>query len=147
MARILIAEDEPRITEFLEKGLRSAGYTTVAVDDGELAAALAAEHAAESYLLTLDVRDVGVVSRVVGDLPDELARGEEEPECSCSPLLLWRELTTEDGQEHHIVDSQHDFQDRERCQCREALQSEELVHDCLPCNLFLDGSQETDTAS
>lgn len=40
MPRILIAEDEPRIAEFLEKGLRAAGYSTVAVDDGQLAASI-----------------------------------------------------------------------------------------------------------
>lgn len=40
MPRILIAEDEPRIAEFLEKGFRAAGYSTVAVDDGQLAASI-----------------------------------------------------------------------------------------------------------
>jgi DNA-binding response OmpR family regulator len=32
--RILIAEDEPRIASFLEKGLRAAGYVTTVVADG-----------------------------------------------------------------------------------------------------------------
>jgi DNA-binding response OmpR family regulator len=41
MARILIAEDEPRIATFLEKGLRANGYTTVTVADGHMAASLA----------------------------------------------------------------------------------------------------------
>jgi DNA-binding response OmpR family regulator len=41
MARILIAEDEERIASFLEKGLRSHGYTTVTVADGKAAAAMA----------------------------------------------------------------------------------------------------------
>ena len=36
MARILIAEDEPRIATFLEKGLRANGYTTVIVEDGRV---------------------------------------------------------------------------------------------------------------
>ncbi len=53
MARILIAEDEPRIVEFLEKGLRAAGYSTVSVDDGELAAALARDD--DFDLLVLDL--------------------------------------------------------------------------------------------
>lgn len=36
MNRILIAEDEPRIASFLEKGLRAKGFTTsVAIDAGE----------------------------------------------------------------------------------------------------------------
>ncbi|BBX19519.1 DNA-binding response regulator [Mycolicibacterium duvalii] len=34
MARILIAEDEPRIASFIEKGLTSAGFVTSTVADG-----------------------------------------------------------------------------------------------------------------
>jgi two-component system copper resistance phosphate regulon response regulator CusR len=41
MARILIAEDDPLISSFLEKGLRASGYTTTVVDDGERATSLA----------------------------------------------------------------------------------------------------------
>ncbi len=41
MARILIAEDEPRLAAFLEKGLRSSGFTTTVVGDGPGAATLA----------------------------------------------------------------------------------------------------------
>lgn len=46
MSRILIAEDEPRIASFIDKGLRSNGFTTAVVDDGE---------AAYQHLLTGDV--------------------------------------------------------------------------------------------
>lgn len=53
MARILIAEDEPRIAEFLEKGLRAAGYTTVTVDDGELAASLGRDDDFDLVILDL----------------------------------------------------------------------------------------------
>ncbi|HEX7131118.1 MAG TPA: response regulator transcription factor [Iamia sp.] len=53
MARILIAEDEPRIAAFLEKGLRSSGYSTVTVDDGAVAAALARDD--DFDLLILDI--------------------------------------------------------------------------------------------
>ncbi|NWF62094.1 MAG: response regulator transcription factor [Fischerella sp.] len=35
MHRILIAEDEPRIASFLEKGLRAHGYTTAITADGD----------------------------------------------------------------------------------------------------------------
>lgn len=35
MTRVLIAEDETRISAFVRKGLESAGYQTVVVDDGE----------------------------------------------------------------------------------------------------------------
>ncbi|HEX5728854.1 response regulator transcription factor [Microbacterium sp.] len=34
MSRILLIEDEPRIAEFVSRGLESAGYSTVIVDDG-----------------------------------------------------------------------------------------------------------------
>ncbi|OKH29165.1 response regulator transcription factor [Chroogloeocystis siderophila] len=34
MSHILIAEDEPRIASFLEKGLKAAGFTTAIVKDG-----------------------------------------------------------------------------------------------------------------
>jgi DNA-binding response OmpR family regulator len=41
MARILIAEDEARIAQFLEKGLRANGFTTDTAADGEAALRLA----------------------------------------------------------------------------------------------------------
>lgn len=40
MARILIAEDDPLIASFIEKGFRSQGFSTLLVDDGEQAQAL-----------------------------------------------------------------------------------------------------------
>jgi DNA-binding response OmpR family regulator len=53
VSRILIAEDEVRIATFLEKGLRANGYTTVTVDDGRMAAALARDR--DFDLLVLDL--------------------------------------------------------------------------------------------
>jgi DNA-binding response OmpR family regulator len=53
MSRILIAEDEPRLSSFLEKGLRAAGYATMVCDDGVRAAALARD--SEFDLLILDI--------------------------------------------------------------------------------------------
>ena len=53
MSRILIAEDEERIVSFLERGLRAAGYTTLAVDDGVDALALARDDSFD--LLVLDL--------------------------------------------------------------------------------------------
>jgi DNA-binding response OmpR family regulator len=53
MSRILIAEDEPRLSSFLEKGLRAAGYATTVCDDGVKAAAVARD--AEFDLLILDI--------------------------------------------------------------------------------------------
>ena len=53
MTRILIAEDEERIVSFLQKGLRASGYSTVAVDTGPDAVALARDDAFD--LLVLDL--------------------------------------------------------------------------------------------
>jgi DNA-binding response OmpR family regulator len=53
MSRILIAEDEPRLSSFLEKGLRAAGYSTTVCDDGNRAEAMARD--SEFDLLILDV--------------------------------------------------------------------------------------------
>lgn len=53
MTRILIAEDEPRISAFVAKGLESHGYSTTIVEDGELALRLAIEE--DFALLLLDV--------------------------------------------------------------------------------------------
>ena len=53
MSRILIAEDEPRIAAFVEKGLRANGYATTVVADGP--SALARARAGEADLLVLDI--------------------------------------------------------------------------------------------
>jgi len=51
--RILIAEDEPRLAFFLEKGLRSSGFTTTVVGDGPAASLMATDEDFE--LLVLDL--------------------------------------------------------------------------------------------
>jgi DNA-binding response OmpR family regulator len=53
VARILIAEDDPLIGSLLEKGLRSHGFTTFLVDDGEQALNLGLTN--EFDLLVLDM--------------------------------------------------------------------------------------------
>ena len=53
MNRILIAEDEPRLASFLEKGLRANGFTTTTVADGASASLMARD--AEFDLLILDL--------------------------------------------------------------------------------------------
>jgi DNA-binding response OmpR family regulator len=53
VSRILIAEDEPRLSSFLEKGLRAAGYSTTVCDDGVSAAGMARDD--EFDLLILDI--------------------------------------------------------------------------------------------
>jgi two-component system, OmpR family, copper resistance phosphate regulon response regulator CusR len=63
--RILIAEDEPRLASFLEKGLRANGFVTTIVADGITASAMARDD--EFDLLVLDLglpgRDGTVVLR------------------------------------------------------------------------------------
>jgi two-component system response regulator QseB len=51
--RILIAEDEPRLASFLEKGLRSNGFVTSVAEDGTKASMMA--HDDEFDLLVLDL--------------------------------------------------------------------------------------------
>jgi len=53
LSRILIAEDEPRLSSFLVKGLRAAGYTTTVCEDGVRAADLA--RGSEFDLMILDI--------------------------------------------------------------------------------------------
>jgi DNA-binding response OmpR family regulator len=53
MTRILIAEDEPRLAAFLDKGLRAQGFTTKVVSDGATASAMAQDE--EFDLLVLDL--------------------------------------------------------------------------------------------
>jgi DNA-binding response OmpR family regulator len=51
--RILIAEDEPRLASFLEKGLRANGFTTTVVVDGATASSMARDD--DFDLLILDL--------------------------------------------------------------------------------------------
>ncbi|MDM9382253.1 response regulator transcription factor [Chlorogloeopsis sp. ULAP01] len=53
MTRILIAEDEPRIAAFLQKGLQAHGFTTTVADDGVKAAYLARSDDFELLILDL----------------------------------------------------------------------------------------------
>jgi len=53
MNRILIAEDEPGIVRFLEKGLRAQGYATASASEGDLALELA--QTGEFDLMLLDL--------------------------------------------------------------------------------------------
>ncbi|WP_024817981.1 response regulator transcription factor [Arthrobacter sp. 31Y] len=53
MSRILIAEDDRRISDFIEKGLRAAGYTCLTVDDG--ASALLLARSGEFGMIILDI--------------------------------------------------------------------------------------------
>ncbi|MEO1064456.1 MAG: response regulator transcription factor [Actinomycetota bacterium] len=75
MNRILIAEDEARIASFVEKGLRAAGFTTIVVDDGPTALALARDDTFD--LLVLDLGLPGLDGVEV--LSQLRARGETMP--------------------------------------------------------------------
>jgi DNA-binding response OmpR family regulator len=55
VTRILIAEDEDRISSFIEKGLRAQGYTTTVVVDGEEALQMG-----RSGLFDLVLLDIGL---------------------------------------------------------------------------------------
>ncbi|MFP5325949.1 MAG: response regulator transcription factor [Acidimicrobiia bacterium] len=75
MARILIAEDEPRIATFLEKGLRANGYTTTTVEDGRLVASMARDDDFDLLILDLGLPRLGGL----GALRDVRARGHRLP--------------------------------------------------------------------
>jgi two-component system, OmpR family, response regulator QseB len=53
MTHILIAEDEPRIAAFIEKGLQSNGFTTTTVENGWDAAVMALENSFDLIILDL----------------------------------------------------------------------------------------------
>jgi DNA-binding response OmpR family regulator len=75
VTRILIAEDEDRIVSFLEKGLRASGYTTVAVQTGPDAVALARDDSFDLMILDLGLPGLdghGVLAKI-------RARGETLP--------------------------------------------------------------------
>jgi DNA-binding response OmpR family regulator len=75
MSRILIAEDEPEVVAFLEKGLRARGFTTTAVGDG-----IDAEELARDRDFDLLILDLGL-PRLDGSevLRRVRARGEQLP--------------------------------------------------------------------
>lgn len=72
MNRILIAEDEPRITAFLEKGLRANGFTTTVVENGDNAISLA-----QSEDFDLLILDLGLPGKDGWTVLEEL-RGQGE---------------------------------------------------------------------
>ena len=53
MYQILIAEDEPRIVAFMQKGLQRAGFATEATHDGETALEMARTRSFDLILLDL----------------------------------------------------------------------------------------------
>jgi len=75
MSRILIAEDEPGIASFLEKGLNAAGHTTMLVEDGITVASAARDRDFDLLIL-----DLGLPGMDGNDALAEIrARGERMP--------------------------------------------------------------------
>ena len=75
MARILIAEDDPRIAAALEKGLTAHGYTTLLADDGEKAQSLSLTDSFDLLIL-----DMGLPGREGFHVLQELrSRGKTLP--------------------------------------------------------------------
>jgi DNA-binding response OmpR family regulator len=73
--RILIAEDDPLIGSFIEKGLRAAGFTTFLADDGEKAQGLS-----QTDEFDLMILDMGLPGREGFHVLQELrARGKTLP--------------------------------------------------------------------
>jgi DNA-binding response OmpR family regulator len=62
MKRILIAEDEPGMASFLDKGLGSRGYATTVVEDGAGAMAIASDEDFDLLVLDLGLPDVDGLS-------------------------------------------------------------------------------------
>jgi len=75
VSAILIAEDEPRIAAFVAKGLAANGFSTVVVDNGVSAAALARDE--EFSLMVLDLGLPGKNGMAV--LAEIRQRGERMP--------------------------------------------------------------------
>jgi DNA-binding response OmpR family regulator len=73
MNRILIAEDEPRIVAFLEKGLRASGFTTAVAKDGHEAVLMACSDDFDLLIL-----DIGLPGKDGWAVLEEL-RGRGEP--------------------------------------------------------------------
>lgn len=75
MPNILIAEDEPQIASFIDKGLRSQGFTTTVVADG-----LHALDVAHSTTFDLLILDLGLPRKNGFQVLEELrGQGEDLP--------------------------------------------------------------------
>lgn len=75
MKRILVAEDEPRIAAFIEKGLRANGFTTAVAKNGHEAVSMA-----DSKYFDLLLLDIGLPGKDGWVVLEELrGRGEQLP--------------------------------------------------------------------
>ncbi|NEQ47208.1 MAG: response regulator transcription factor [Leptolyngbya sp. SIOISBB] len=90
MNRILIAEDNPHIVDFLKAGLKAHGFTTLVVEDGHQAAELA--RGSDFDLLILDLGLPGKDGLEVL----QAVRGQGE----CLPIIV---LTARDGVDNTVT--------------------------------------------
>jgi len=90
MSRILIAEDEPRLAAFLEKGLRAEGYSTRVAGDGPTAERLALDDDFDLMIL-----DLGLPVRDGIDVLRELRRSGRR-----LPVII---LTARSDPEHRVT--------------------------------------------
>ena len=74
MLRILIAEDEPRLAAFLEKGLAASGYSTTTVHNGRTALSIARDDSFDMLLLDIGLPDLDglTVLRRIRERGDQL---------------------------------------------------------------------------
>lgn len=127
MSRILIAEDEARIAEFLEKGLRASGYSTASVDDGQLAASLARDSDFDLLILDLELSTMDGL-----DVLDTIRRRNEQMPVVILTARAWVD-TTVSGLErgaHDYMTKPFRFEDllaRVRVRLRSDTAAEETV--------------------
>jgi DNA-binding response OmpR family regulator len=98
MSRILIAEDEERISSFIEKGLRAQGYTTTIVTDGDEALQMGRSGLFDLVLLDLGLpkRDGFTVLRAMRESGDR------------TPVII---LTARDGVDDTVAGLEHGADD------------------------------------
>ena len=90
MTSILIIEDEPRIASFLEKGLRSNGFTTASAPDGMTGLRMARSDEFDLVVLDLGLPDIDGMSVLA-----ELRRAGRS-----MPVII---LTARDGVQHTVA--------------------------------------------
>ena len=72
LGRILVADDEPRISSFLERGLAASGFATEVADSGEAVLALARSGRFDAIVI-----DAGLASMNGLDVVRELRAGDQ----------------------------------------------------------------------
>jgi len=97
--RILIVEDEPRIADFLQRGLRAEGHFCVIANDGEAGLSLAIE--GDFDLLLLDMMLPGMHGR---DVCQQLRMNKIN-----TPLIILSAMDSLDEQDQYTFD--HSFSD------------------------------------